>query len=179
MVKPHGIAQRKGGPEDQDSAGIGRATRGRPVKTVSLRRRLEEFFNSGCNASDRELAAMLGTSAGAISVYRCQLKKIGVGVPSPNGARRNSTANAEGPEASRPAATRPAVAKRGPRSTLVSSDVVSPPGAAGLSLSEISQVLAQNVDSELDLLIERHPEVARAVANIKQTIGLLLRLRRR
>src|SRR5277367_5714100 len=59
----------------------------RAVPPPSLRDRLAEFFRSGQNASDRDLAALFGASVGSISVYRCQLKKLGIGVASPPGAR--------------------------------------------------------------------------------------------
>src|SRR5258706_102276 len=58
---------------------------GRPP---SLRDRLAQYFRSGQNASDRELAALFGASVGSISVYRCQLKKQGVGVASPLARQR-------------------------------------------------------------------------------------------
>src|SRR5260221_7514140 len=56
-------------------------------KEPSLRERLKQYFLSGQNGSDRELAALFGASVGSISVYRCQLKKLGVGMASPPAPR--------------------------------------------------------------------------------------------
>ncbi|MEJ0071264.1 MAG: hypothetical protein WDO24_23770 [Pseudomonadota bacterium] len=47
-----------------------------------------------------------------------------------------------------------------------------------LSLAEIDQVLIQNLETELSLIVERYPELARPVANIQQTVRLLLKLHR-
>jgi hypothetical protein len=46
------------------------------------------FFRAGRNGTDRELAAMFEAPVGSISVYRCQLKKLGLAMASPHAARR-------------------------------------------------------------------------------------------
>ncbi|MBV8165329.1 MAG: hypothetical protein JO021_00960, partial [Alphaproteobacteria bacterium] len=51
-------------------------------------------------------------------------------------------------------------------------------GGNPLSLAEIDQVLVQNIETELGLIVERHPDLARAAANVQQTVRLLLKLHR-
>jgi len=150
----------------------------------SLRDRLADYFRSGQNASDRELAALFGASVGSISVYRCQLKKLGIGVASPAGTRaamaakrdRRSGPGAKPGRAKRGAAKGAAVARASTRPVAQST----PPrlDSGHLSLVEIDQVLMQNLETELGLIVERYPELARAVANIQQTVRLLLKLHR-
>ena len=145
----------------------------------SLRDRLAEFFRAGQNGSDRELAALFGASVGSISVYRCQLKKLGIGVASPPVARgaagkgeRRSAGRKAGPLGKRPTASRAAKALSGGRAD-------SEAGRGGaLSLGEIDQVLLQNIETELGLIVERYPDLARPVANVEQTVRLLLKLHR-
>lgn len=146
------------------------ATRpGRRPEEGSLRDRLAAFFQSGQNASDRKLAAMFGASVGSISVYRSQLKKLGIGLPSPPGTRgggrrraaESGAADAATRRRAEPAALEPV------------------PGVTTPSLAEIDQVLIQNIETELALIAERHPDLARPVANVQQTIRLLLKLHRR
>ena len=123
----------------------------------SLRDRLAEFFRAGNNGSDRELAARFGASVGSISVYRCQLKKLGVGVASPPVAR-----GAVGRARRRPAAA----------------SVAPAPDANGLNLAEIDQVLVQNIETELALIVARYPDLAGPVANVQRTVELLQKFRR-
>jgi hypothetical protein len=149
---------------------------GRPP---SLRDRLAQYFRSGQNASDRELAAMFGASVGSISVYRCQLKKQGVGVASPSGTRAApGTKRSRAKSAKRARASAVAVAAEAARKATPAAEVASRAGGNPLSLAEIDQVLVQNIETELGLIVERHPELARAVANVQQTVRLLLKLHR-
>lgn len=191
MTKAPSASEIKRTSADRNAEARGQVVRGRPAGTPSLRNRLAQFFNSGQNASDRELAVMFGTSTGSISVYRCHLKKLGVGLPSPDDTRRRGGSRREPPSESGTLGTR-----RGPKTAEAANeeaevapgrsgklvrrgrsvDRTSPVGAGGPSLLEIGRVLTQNIDSEIDSLIERHPEVARAVANVKQTVRLLLKL---
>jgi hypothetical protein len=191
VTKAHSESEAKGTAADCSAAARGQIVRGRPAGTPSLRDRLAQFFNSGQNASDRELGVLFGTSTGSISVYRCQLKKLGVGLPSPDDTRRRGgprreplsvpatlrtrrgpkTAEAANPDAEVAPGSSGKLVRRGR-----SADPTPPVGPGGPSLLEIGQVLTQNIDSEIDSLIERHPEIARAVANVKQTVRLLLKL---
>jgi hypothetical protein len=140
----------------------------------SLRERLADYFRAGHNASDRELAAMFGASVGSISVYRCQLKKLGIGVASPPAVRAKSEGRGRKPGAlaPRPTGAKPARGRRG--------GAEAAPRAEGgaLSLGEIDQVLVQNIETELGLIVERYPDLARPVANVQQTVRLLLKLHR-
>src|SRR5581483_5269805 len=68
---------------------------GHDAPPLSLRDRLAAHFRAGHNASDRELAALFGASVGSISVYRCQLKKIGIGLASPPRQRAPRAAKRE------------------------------------------------------------------------------------
>ena len=45
-------------------------------------------------------------------------------------------------------------------------------------MGEIDQVLMQNIETELGLIVERYPDLARPVANVQQTVRLLLKLHR-
>lgn len=152
----------------------------------SLRDRLAQYFRSGQNASDRELAALFGASVGSISVYRCQLKKLGVGVASPQGARQNAAGKRSGGKSAKRgrAAAGIGAAVESARKAAASGGAASPEQAmarlAGnpLSLAEIDQVLVQNIETELGLIVERHPDLARAAANVQQTVRLLLKLHR-
>lgn len=142
---------------------------GRRAEEGSLRDRLAAFFQSGQNASDRKLAAMFGASVGSISVYRSQLKKLGIGVASPpgtrgGGRRRTPEAGTGEPAGRQRAGTAP---------------IDPAAGNAAPSLAEIDQVLVQNIETELALIAERHPDLERPVANVQQTIRLLLKLHRR
>jgi hypothetical protein len=151
-----------------------------PGRQPSLRDRLAQYFRSGQNASDRELAAMFGASVGSISVYRCQLKKLGVGVASPSGAAR-PTAEAKRGAAKASKRSRAAAGEgRKPTaaSALAAEQAAARAGGNPLSLAEIDQVLVQNIETELGLIVERHPELARAAANVQQTVRLLLKLHR-
>jgi hypothetical protein len=151
-----------------------------PAHGPSLRDRLAEFFRAGQNASDRELAALFGASVGSISVYRCQLKKLGIGVASPPAVRAG--AKAERRAGGRKLA---ALAKRAPGAAAAKGMARRRGGAAehrgegdALSLGEIDQVLVQNIETELGLIVERYPDLARPVANVQQTVRLLLKLHR-
>jgi hypothetical protein len=190
VTKPHGAPEVERPTADRSDEAGGQVVRGRPAGTPSLRDRLTQFFNAGQNASDRELAVMFGTSTGSISVYRCQLKKLGVGLPSPDTRRRGRSqreplsesgalGTRRGPKTAE-AANQDAEVAPGRSGTPVrrgrSVDPAPPVGAGGPSLLEIGQVLTQNIDSEIDSLIERHPEIAGAVTNVKQTVRLLLKL---
>lgn len=155
-------------------------TAGRPP---SLRDRLAQYFRSGQNASDRELAAMFGASVGSISVYRCQLKKQGVGVASPSGSRPAAAKRAAKPaKRTRERASGGTDAARKAASAAVAAlageSTVARLGGNALSLAEIDQVLVQNIETELGLIVERHPDLARAAANVQQTVRLLLKLHR-
>jgi hypothetical protein len=155
----------------------------RTAQEPSLRDRLADYFRAGHNASDRELAALFGASVGSISVYRCQLKKLGVAVASPPAPRGAGPKRDRRPTAGSAAPARPAAAggigrlagKGLPRR---SADAVARLESGALSLVEIDQVLIQNIETELGLIVERYPELARAVANVQQTVRLLLKLHR-
>jgi len=136
----------------------------RSTQEPSLRDRLAEFFRSGHNGSDRELAARFGASVGSISVYRCQLKKLGVGVASPPVAR-GAGASLD----TRAGSTRQR--RRGDAANDGRS-------AAPLNVAEIDHVLVQNIETELGLIVERYPDLAAPVANVQQTLRLLHKLRR-
>jgi len=161
-----------------EHSGLAAPKRGAPpAHGPSLRDRLAEFFRAGRNGSDRELAAMFGASVGSISVYRCQLKKLGVGVASPPAIR--VAGNKDRRVGSRKA---PGLGKRaasGGTSARGSSKGAPPQGDSGaLSMGEIDQVLMQNIETELGLIVERYPDLARPVANVQQTVRLLLKLHR-
>jgi hypothetical protein len=154
----------------------------RAAQEPSLRDRLADYFRAGHNASDRELAALFGASVGSISVYRCQLKKLGVAVaspPAPRGAGakrdRRPTAGSAAPARAAAAGIARLAGKGLPRR---SADAVARLESGALSLVEIDQVLIQNIETELGLIVERYPELARAVANVQQTVRLLLKLHR-
>jgi len=157
----------------------------------SLRDRLADYFRSGQNASDRELAALFGASVGSISVYRCQLKKLGIGVASPLGSRAALAGKRERRPSTPAKAGRPSKRSGGGVGAILAGSGKSgkPRGGAGstgqsagrgrsntLSLAEIDQVLMQNLDTELGQIEQRYPELARPVANIQQTVRLLLKL---
>ncbi len=150
---------------------------GRPP---SLRDRLAQYFRSGQNASDRELAALFGASVGSISVYRCQLKKQGVGVASPSGARPDAAPKrSAGKPAKRGRAAAADARKPAPAaSALAAEQAAARAGGNPLSLAEIDHVLVQHIETELGLIVERHPDLARAAANVQQTVRLLLKLHR-
>jgi hypothetical protein len=173
----------KGASEDfaPSGAGLEAPAGAHATPAPSLRDRLAEFFRSGQNASDRELAALLGASVGSISVYRCQLKKLGIGVASPPGARLAAAGKRErrtggGAKPGRPAKRTGLGKPAKPRPTATAAMPRMDAGA--LSLAEIDQVLIQNLETELGLIVERFPELARPVANIQQTVRLLLKLHR-
>jgi len=195
--KRSGLARSLKGLSDDESfeAAAAAAEASAPARAASppsLRDRLADYFRAGQNASDRELAALFGASVGSISVYRCQLKKIGIGVASPAGSRAMATKRNRRPTAAakpgRPAkrgsaglaGSVPGGGKggksRGGAGSLGPSAARSSSGA--LSLAEIDQVLIQNLETELGLIEERYPELARPVANIQQTVRLLLKLHR-
>jgi len=152
----------------------------------SLRDRLADYFRSGQNASDRELAALFGASVGSISVYRCQLKKLGIGVASPLGSRAARSGKRERRQNTPAKPGRPSKRSGGVGVILAgggkSGKSRGGAAAAGrgrsntLSLAEIDQVLMQNLDTELGQIEQRYPELARPVANIQQTVRLLLKL---
>jgi hypothetical protein len=183
MAKAHTSTSRKLKADDGFAAAAAEAlpTGKRPgpaSQAPSLRDRLAEFFRAGQNGSDRELAALFGASVGSISVYRCQLKKLGIGVASPplmRGAakgERRPGGRKPGALAKRAAAGRGAKALGGSRGD-------SDAGRGGaLSLGEIDQVLLQNIETELGLIVERYPDLARPVANVEQPVRLLLKLHR-
>jgi hypothetical protein len=122
----------------------------------SLRDRLAEFFRAGHNGSDRELAARFGASVGSISVYRCQLKKLGVGVASPPVARG-------------------AVGRARRRAAALPLAPVS--DASAVNIAEIDQVLVQSIESELALIVTRYPDLSGPVANVQRTVKLLQKFR--
>jgi hypothetical protein len=182
----------KGLSDDEAFAAAAGAVAERPARTgaPSLRDRLADYFRSGQNASDRELAVLFGASVGSISVYRCQLKKLGIGVASPAGTRivaatkrdRRSGGTKPGRPAKRGSANlssaAPVRAKGGSSSRGGAQAASLRADTGSLSLVEIDQVLMQNLETELSLIVERYPELARAVANIQQTVRLLLKLHR-
>jgi hypothetical protein len=162
---------------DPDHAGLAAPKRGTPGgHAPSLRDRLAEFFRAGRNGSDRELAVMFGASVGSISVYRCQLKKLGVGVASPPAVRAAAKDRRAGTRKVAPLGKRSAGGGTGGRSGAKGAP---PQGeSSALSMGEIDQVLMQNIETELGLIVERYPDLARPVANVQQTVRLLLKLHR-
>jgi hypothetical protein len=190
--KRSGLARSlKGLPDDESFEAViaSAEAAARAAPPQSLRDRLADYFRAGQNASDRELAALFGASVGSISVYRCQLKKLGIGVASPTGSRtamaakrnrRPSAATKAGRPSKRGGASLPSRGKGGKSSG--GAGALAPSAArvntGSLSLAEIDQVLIQNLETELGLIEERYPELARPVANIQQTVRLLLKLHR-
>jgi hypothetical protein len=185
--KRSSLARSLKGLDDESFAALAASTEApsvaRAASPPSLRDRLAEYFRSGQNASDRELAALFGASVGSISVYRCQLKKLGIGVASPTGSRaamaskrdrRPNAASKAGRPSKRGAASLGGRGKGGKSRGVAGSNGQS--AAGSLSLAEIDQVLMQNLDTELGLIEERYPDLARPVANIQQTVRLLLKL---
>ena len=156
---------------------VGTAVR-RAAPEPSLRDRLADYFRAGHNGSDRELAQLFGASVGSISVYRCQLKKLGVGVASPPAVRsagkrdRRPTAGSAAPKRAGRLGANSLPRRRG------NSEPAARLDGGALSVVEIDQVLIQNIETELGLITERYPELARAVANVQQTVRLLLKLHR-
>jgi hypothetical protein len=185
--KRSGLARSLKGLSDDESFESAAAAPSAAAPSPSLRDRLADYFRAGQNASDRELAALFGASVGSISVYRCQLKKLGIGVASPPGSRtamaakrgqRAAAAKAGGPSkrGGAPSARGKAAKSRGAAGAAASSAAQA--GSGALSLAEIDQVLIQNLETELGLIEGRYPELARPVANIQQTVRLLLKLHR-
>jgi len=133
-----------------------RGGRGARGTTSSVRARLAAFFCTGRNATDRELAAMLGASVGSISVYRCQLKKLGLAVASPRAPRgsrrRSATASPRIPQAPAP---------------------VGDPREFG----ELNQVLVRNARSELGRIAQGNPQLADSIATVSRLLALLAKLR--
>lgn len=192
--KRSGLARSlKGASDDESFEAAAVSADARAAPSPSLRDRLADYFRSGQNASDRELAALFGASVGSISVYRCQLKKLGIGVASPAGSRAVMAAKrtrrpAAATKAGRPSkrsgaglgGTVPGRGKGGKShgGAGVFGQSAARSNSGALSLAEIDQVLIQNLETELGLIEGRYPELARPVANIQQTVRLLLRLHR-
>jgi len=74
----------------ETSTKTGTRTSRTDAKPPSLRDRLAAFFRAGRNGTDHELAAMFEAPVGSISVYRCQLKKLGLATASPRARRRGA-----------------------------------------------------------------------------------------